>query len=148
MYKLLYVPIVLSIAVYSSDIVNYTDGLKYYQDHQYKKAYPIVLKEAKRGNKEAQYLLADMLEHGYGTKKDIKKSFDWYKASASTYHYVVEDEIAQKKEKPIDKENAFTQKRLQFAFSKLDLTSPDVKEEVTKMVNKNFGIYPHIIQTI
>jgi phospholipase A1 len=143
MYKMLYTSLLLSTAIYSSDIINYADGLKYYQSHQYKKAYPIILKEAKRGNKEAQYLLADIYEHGKGIHKNSQKSFYWYKKSASNYAYISKDETKKTIEKGVDVENAFTQKRLQLAFSKLDLSSPDVKDEVEKFVNKNFGIYPY-----
>jgi phospholipase A1 len=141
MYKIFYITNILTITIYASDLINYTQGLKYYQTEHYKKAYPIVLKEAKRGNKEAQYLLADMLEHGYGVETSIKKSFYWYKKAASTYQYIAQKEKIEKND--IDPDNAFIQKRLQFAFSKIDSSSPDVKREVNKMVNKNFGIYPY-----
>ncbi|PTB87795.1 hypothetical protein C9925_01390, partial [cyanobacterium G8-9] len=97
----------------------------------------------KRGNKEAQYLLADMLEHGYGVEKNIKKSLFWYKKSASTYQYIVHEADRLQNNVDIDPDNAFIQKKLQFAFSKIDLSSPDVRKEVNKMVDKNFGIYPY-----
>lgn len=135
MYKILYLIIVLSLHTMANDMLNYNDGLKYYQNNQYKKAYPIVLHEAKRGNKEAQYILADMYENGYGVKKDIKQSMYWYKKSASNYSYIEKQD-----NNNTDIQN---QQALQFVYSKLDLSSSNVKSEIDKMVNKNFGILPY-----
>lgn len=135
MYKFLYLIIVLSLYTMANDMSNYGDGLKYYQNYQYKKAYPIILQEADRGNKEAQYILANIFENGYGVKKDINKSMALYKKSASNYSYIIKQD-----DNSTDIQN---QQGLQFAFSKLDLSSANVKSEVDKMVNKNFGILPY-----
>jgi phospholipase A1 len=143
MRKIIYNIGLLCSLMQANDIVNYMDGLDYYQKHEYKKAFPIVQKEAKRGNKEAQYLLATLYDKGEGTAKNHQKSYFWYKQAASNYAYIVEEQSTNKQESTPELENAFTQKRLQLAFSKLDLSTADVKDEVKKFVNKNFGIYPY-----
>lgn len=131
----------------ANDILNYTQGLEYYKTQQYQKAYPIILEEAKRGNKEAQYLLASFYENGYGVEKDLEQSIYWYKKASSTYAYIEqkhEKEISKVSTNNIQKDNINKeQEGLQFMFSKLDLTSPNVKDEIGKIVNKDFGILPY-----
>lgn len=132
---------------FANDILNYTQGLEYYKTHQYKKAYPIISQEAKRGNKEAQYLLANLYENGYGIEKDLSKSIFWYKKASSTYAYIVKTKdfhsIQTNKDNILKNKVYEEQKGLQFIFSKMDLTSPNVKDEVGKVVNKDFGILPY-----
>jgi hypothetical protein len=76
----------------ANDILNYTQGLEYYKTQQYQKAYPIILEEAKRGNKEAQYLLASFYENGYGIEKDLEQcqvqSKNAPECSAKVHHLV------------------------------------------------------------
>jgi len=126
----------VSVNLYADTLFDYTDALKLYRTYHYKQAYPIILKEAKIGNKEAQYIIANMFENGYGVKKNIEKSLYWYKKSASSYSYITkqDDNITDIQE---------NQQGLQFAFSKLDLSSPSVKSEVNKTANKNFGLLPY-----
>jgi len=82
---------------------DYNKGLNYYQNNNYKKAYPIILKEAKKGNKEAQYLLGNMYEHAYGIQKDKNKAILWYKKSSS-YAYILNQE---NNERNTSKKNPF-----------------------------------------
>jgi len=135
MFKYIYFIPILSVYLMANNILNYNDGLNYYHNNQYEKAYPIILKEAKTGNKEAQYILANLFENGYGVKKDTEKSRYWYKKSASSYSYIT-------KQDDNSTDIQINQQGLQFTFSKLDLSSLSVKSEVEKMVNRNFGILP------
>lgn len=48
------------------------------------------IKNAKRGNAEAQYQLARCYFHGYGTKVNEKKAFKWYQKSAKQGHSAAE----------------------------------------------------------
>ncbi len=134
----------------SSDLTDYTNGLEYYKTQQYEKAYPIILQEAEKGNKEAQYLLATFYENGYGVEKDLSQSMFWYKKASSTYAYIAniqKDDNNSSEEAPkiveVQSEDTEDQQGLQFIFSKMDLSSPNVKDEVGKIVNKDFGILPY-----
>lgn len=125
---------------------DYSSGLDYYKTKQYKKAYPIILQEAKKGNKEAQYLLANLYENGYGVPKDLAKSIFWYKKASSIYAYIIQTKDTNTSKTTtniLENEQSEEQKGLQFIFSKMDLSSPNVKDEVGKIVNKNFGILPY-----
>ncbi|MBT8344042.1 MAG: phospholipase A [Sulfurovum sp.] len=129
----------------------YTQALVFYQDKNYKKAYGVIKTEAERGNKEAQYILAQMYENGEGIKKDTLKAVHWYKQAASKYAYVQKD---YRKSKVSKKENFFDrvqkqfiytseQKGANFAFSKIDVGTPEVKSMVMKFLENNFGLKPY-----
>lgn len=148
MSKILSLIILLFSLLVANDMSDYNSGLDYYKTKQYKKAYPIILQEAQKGNKEAQYLLASFYENGYGVQKDLQKSIHWFKKASSTYSYILNNEnntttLTTKDEMIEQNENTEEQAGLQFIFSKLDLSSPNVKDEVGKIVNKNFGILPY-----
>jgi len=141
----LFVPL-CTIYAYVDD---YNKGLNYYQNNNYKKAYPIILKEAKKGNKEAQYLLGNMYEHAYGIQKDKNKAILWYKKSSS-YAYILNQENNESNTSNIaivieNQMKSGTQKGLQLLFSKLNTDSPEVKREMQKLVNKDFGLMPYNI---
>jgi phospholipase A1/A2 len=135
------------ISLEANDITNYTQGLNYFQTKQYDKAFIIIQKEAEKGNKEAQYLLATLYEKGLGTSKNIEKSLYWYKQASSTYAYITKTDTTKKdtttdgQVSQSDAQN--TQQGLQFLFSKLDLSSDNVKNEIVKIVNKDFGLMPY-----
>ncbi|WP_373029954.1 phospholipase A [Sulfurovum sp.] len=129
----------------------YTQALVFYQEKNYKKAYDVIKTEAERGNKEAQYILAQMYENGEGIKKDILKAVHWYKQAASKYAYVQKEYT---KSKVTEKENIlerlqkqFTytseQKGANFAFSKIDVETPEVKSMVIKFLENSFGLRPY-----
>ena len=120
--------------VYADTLIDYAESLKLYKTRHYKKALPAILKEAKEGDKEAQYLLASMYENGYGIQKDTTKALYWYKEASSTFKYIVK----QDEDTTADEEEA-----LQYAYTKFDLSNPYVKKEVSKLTNKNFGILPY-----
>jgi phospholipase A1 len=138
------------LALESSRIVSsYNQGLDFFYKKEYKKAFPFILDEAKKDNKEAQYLLGVFYEKGYGVDKDRKKSTFWFKKSSSSFAYLTEEE---------SKDNNFTffeneltqndQNGMQLFFSKIDKEDPVVKEELEKVVNRNFGLMPYHINYI
>jgi len=117
----------------------------------YNDAYPIIQKEAIKGNKEAQYLLAHMYEYGQGVEKDMKKALLWYKKTSFKYSYIV-------KKKPIDTEVTIDNlkqrvenqmshtsegKRKNFLFSKVDSSISEVKSKFMKILENNFGLLPY-----
>jgi len=80
-------------ALESSRIVSsYNQGLDFFYKKEYKKAFSFILDEAKKDNKEAQYLLGVFYEKGYGVDKDRKKSTFWFKKSSSSFAYLTEEE--------------------------------------------------------
>jgi len=134
---LFFVPLFLNATdITNSDLtIDYATALKLYKQKKYKSAYPKILQEAKKGNKEAEYLIAHMYEQGLGVKKDLKKAFYWYKKAADEYSYIV-------KKKSSSKETVQYERALQFAYSKVDVSNPDVKKEAEKILKKDFGILP------
>lgn len=130
---------------------DYTKALMFYQDKNYKKAYVIIEQEAQRGNKEAQYILAQMYENGEGVNKDLSKAVHWYKQAASKYAYVQQEYTkpkGAKEENFFDRvEKQFTQTSVQqgaiFAFSKIDVETPEVKSMVMKFLENSFGLQPY-----
>jgi phospholipase A1 len=142
MKKVLFLSSFLLSSLLANGLVDYTKGLEYYKNSEYKKAFPIILDEAKRGNKEAQYLIANFYENGYGVKKDIIKSLSWYKKASSSYEYIVSAKKIDE-EKLIKASSTNEQKALQYFYSKVDVSSKNVKDEVDKIVNRDFGILPY-----
>lgn len=149
--QLLLIPILLSVLLYSSSADCYATALKLYEEASYTEAYPEIQAQAKKGNKEAQYLLAYMYEEGLGTKQNSAQAIYWYKKSASRYSYTTE------KSPYISEHNASTfsqriknqmkytseEKGGHFAFSKIDTKTPEVKSRLLKMLENNFGLLPY-----
>lgn len=128
---------------------NYAEGIKYYQDGAFDKAFPIIKKEAERGdNKAAEYRLASMYEKGEGTEVDVKQSLFWYKKAAARYSFVT---------KPKPKANrTFTEKLSaqigddemkagdEFKLAHIKAETPEVKSIVTSLVDGDFfGLKPY-----
>ncbi len=147
MFKSFFILSIFVLSLSANNIINYTQGLEYYKNKEYEKAFPIIQKEANKGNKEAQYLLASFYEKGLGVEQNIQNSLYWYKQASSTYQYITKTTHTPKEQKvditesQDDSEN--NQHGLQFMYSKLDLSSENVKNEVEKIVNKDFGLMPY-----
>jgi len=129
----------------------YSQALIFYQDKNYKKAYVIIEKEAQSGNKEAQYILAQIYEKGEGVNKDLLKAVHWYKQAASKYAYVQKEYTKPKGAKEenffdrLEKQFTYTseQQGAIFAFSKIDVTTPEVKSMMMKFLENSFGLQPY-----
>lgn len=129
---------------------SYTQGLKYYEAGEYHKAFPLIVEEAKKDNKAAQYRLAEMYEEGKGTNVNYKESSFWYKKAASKYSFV------EKKVFPPKSASTFS-KRLsaqvgqdsveagnEFALSKIETDTPETKKLFTSLFDGDFfGIQPY-----
>ena len=57
---------------------NLENGIYFYNQKRFNDAYPIIEKEARKGNSEAQYYLGKMYDFGQGKTKNISKAFYWY----------------------------------------------------------------------
>ncbi len=126
-------------------------ALERYQKGAYKEALPEIEREARRGNKEAQYLLAYMYENGLGVPKSAQQAQKWYRKCASKYAYIIEND--EKHQLSVDDrivhrlrnqlKYSSDQKGVNYAFSKIDLSSPAVKSKMMKMLENSFGMQPY-----
>ncbi|MCF6245091.1 MAG: phospholipase A [Sulfurovum sp.] len=129
----------------------YVNALVLYQDGKYKKAYPIILAQAKKGNKEAQYLLGTMLEKGEGVAKNKQKAMYWYKQASSKFSYIREDNKKHKLKRDSSFSNRLknqlkystSQKGANYAFTKVDLSTSAVKSKMMKILENSFGMQPY-----
>lgn len=129
---------------------NYAEGIKYYQDGKFDKAFPIIVKEAEKGtNKAAQYRLAEMYEKGEGTEVDFKKSMLWYKKAASKYSFVnkkkvpkVESTVASRLDAQVGEDSQ--KAGAEFALGKLSTDTPETKAMLTSLIDGDFfGLQPY-----
>lgn len=126
-------------------------ALKLYKQGLYEEAFPTIKEQATKGNREAQFLLANMYEKGLGTVQNSEKAIHWYKNSASKYNYVLEESsnISEGNNSTISdrikKQMHYTtaEKGNHFAFSKLNTNVPEVKSRLLKMIENNFGLLPY-----
>ena len=61
---------------------NLEKGKALYDQKHFVQAFPVIEKEAKEGNPEAQFLLGKMYDLGQGRKKNLKKAVHWYSKGA------------------------------------------------------------------
>ena len=146
--KIAFVLLALTVGLMAG--MEYAQGIKHYEAGEYDKAFPIVLKESKKGsNKAAQYRLAKMYENGLGTKVDYKESTYWYKKAASKYAFI-------DKKKAVDTDSSFmtrldsqfssdnTRAGNEFALAKIDTTTPETKSLLTSLIDGDFfGLTPY-----
>ena len=151
LFSFLFFAVLTSVTLLGQGADEYTNALALYQGKEYEKAFATIEKEAKKGNKEAQYILAQMYENGEGIKKDIHQAVHWYKQAASKYAYVQQEYKTKENDK---EENFFDRLQKQFthtsdkkganyAFSKIDVETPEVKSMVMKFLEKRFGLQPY-----
>ncbi|MBE0499108.1 MAG: SEL1-like repeat protein [Campylobacterales bacterium] len=67
---------------------DYAQAVRYYEKKAYEKAFPLILKEAQKENRAAQYRLALMYENGYGIQADSEQAMQWYKRAAARFEYM------------------------------------------------------------
>lgn len=149
MYKLFFVfSFIFTVSLSASSADAYVHAVNLYHQKMYSDAYPIIQKEAVKGNKEAQYLLAHMYEYGQGVEKDIQKSLFWYKKISLKYDYVVKDKSTGTEiniDEILKQQMGYTfeGKKESFLFSKIDSSSPEVKSKFLKILENNFGLLPY-----
>ena len=128
---------------------DYLEGLELCESNEYEKAFSIILQEAQKDNRAAQYRLAEMYEKGRGTNVDHNRSMYWYKRSADEYSYTQKDHIH-------DGNNSFLadmdeqigedsiKRGREYALAKMNTDTPETKKLV-KALNDGgfFGLQPH-----
>ncbi|MDD2369331.1 MAG: phospholipase A [Sulfuricurvum sp.] len=102
-------------------------------------------KAALSGDRNAQYQLATMYEHGSGIDQNMTKAFYWYKQAARNALANIEDNTSISDDKQVYQIDPATDKEMQkFGIEHLDM--PKKSEERASLVSKmfsNFGILPH-----
>ena len=144
--KIVFIILGLSVGVFG----NYEQAIEYYEMGKYHKAYPMIVKEAKKGtNKAAQYRLAEMYEKGLGTKVDFKESMYWYKQAASKYAYVNKKTVPKKDidtTKTVSTQigNESIKAGNEYALAKMDTNTPETKSWMSAMLDGDFfGLQPY-----
>ena len=130
--------------------MGYAQGIKYFENEEYAKAFPIISKEAQKGvNKAAQYRLSQMYEKGLGTEVDYKKSSYWYKQAASKYAYTKKKSTPDKDSSFMDRIDSQFDKDNQksgneFALGKVDTSTPETKSLFSSLLDGDFfGLTPY-----
>lgn len=147
MYKIVIVVFGLTVGLLAS---KYAEGIKYYDDGVYDKAFPIIVEEAKNDNKAAQYRLAEMYEYGHGTRVNHEKSLYWYKSAASKYATKRPEKAVNKDESSptsVDVKLSYMENMkagAEFALAKMDTDTPETKSLLTSLLDGDFfGLQPY-----
>ena len=74
---------------------DFEEGLKAYNNGDFKKAYVLFLKEAKRGDAIAQNNIGAMYENGQGVLQDYKEAAKWFKLAAEQGHALAKCNLAE-----------------------------------------------------
>ncbi|PHR56196.1 MAG: hypothetical protein COA44_08890 [Arcobacter sp.] len=125
-------------------VAKYTDGLSLYKAQKYDKAFVIILDEAKKGNKAAQYRIGEMYETGKGIKLDYKQAMNWYKRSSSKFAYIEKDLISKEDNKSllIQVQDQFGNDSIvrggEFALAKMDTNTPETKKLMKSLTSGGF----------
>ena len=64
----------------------YNIGYKMYCSKQYKEAIPHLQYAAEKGHVEAQFLIGDCYDNGYGIAEDVDKAMEWYERAGNQGH--------------------------------------------------------------
>lgn len=142
---------ILGFTVILLSSAEYQQGIQYFETGEYDKAFPLVLKESKRGvNRAAQYRLAEMYEKGLGTEVDYKKSSYWYKQAASEYAYIDRQKVTDSNSSFLEKldvrtiSNDDVKAGNEFVLAKLDTYTPETKSLLTSLIDGDFfGLRPY-----
>ena len=74
------------LGIFSKKVREYKIGYKLYSSKQYEEAFPHLQYAAEKGHVEAQFLIGDCYDYGYGIAMDTDKSTDWYEKAAAGGH--------------------------------------------------------------
>jgi TPR repeat protein len=74
---------------------NLADGLKEFDSGDYARAFATLMPIAESGEPEAQCLIANMYQGGYGVEKNIITSIQWYEKSANQGYGVASNNLGE-----------------------------------------------------
>lgn len=133
-------------------IDKYAEGLNLYKEQKYDKAFIIILDEAKKGNKAAQYRIGEMYETGKGTELDYEQAMYWYKRSSSRFAYIEKDLQEQETNTTVLTQvqeqfgNDSITRGSEFALAKMDTNTPETKKLMKSLISGGFfGLQPYNI---
>ncbi|WP_199610589.1 energy transducer TonB [Flocculibacter collagenilyticus] len=75
----------LAITPFSAN-ADFEDAKKLYTNKAYDKAFTEIKSLAEMGHLEAQFMLAESYEHGYGTEQDVTLAYSWYLIARDNKH--------------------------------------------------------------
>lgn len=75
--------------------LNLIDGLKEFDNGNYVRAFAILMPIAESGEAEAQCLIANMYQGGYGVEKNILIATQWYEKSANQGYGVASNNLGE-----------------------------------------------------
>jgi TPR repeat protein len=75
--------------------LNLIDGLKEFDNGNYVRAFATLMPIAESGEAEAQCLIANMYQGGYGVEKNTKLSIQWYEKSANQGYGVASNNLGE-----------------------------------------------------
>ena len=82
---------VTTLTVFAND---FEKGMALYEQKRFSQAFPLVEKEARRGNGQAQFQLGKMYQRGEGTANDTEKAFYWYTRGAEQNNADAQNNLA------------------------------------------------------
>jgi len=128
---------------------DYAEAIRHYEQKDYDKAFPLILKEAQKENNAAQYRLAQMYENGYGTKADLEQAMQWYKRAASRYEYM-QSETSEEENTSVLSHiikqfgNDSIQRGNEYSLAKMDTGTLETKKLLKSIMSDSFfGLQPY-----
>lgn len=128
---------------------DYAKAILYYENKSYTKAFPLVLKEAQKENRAAQYRLAQMYENGYGIEVDPEQAMQWYKRSASRFEYMQSEAREENNTSVLSHiikqfGNDSIQRGNEYSLSQMDTSTPETKKLLKSIMSDSFfGLQPY-----
>ena len=72
----------------------YDEGKKLYDEKKYEQAFPLLMKAAEKGLRNAQYRVGRCYDKGHGVEEDNKTAFIWYEKAAKQEHAKAQYQLA------------------------------------------------------
>ena len=141
----------LNTTIFADDVERYLRADQYFSEQMYKKAYPLLVEEAKKGSKPAMYRLGYMFQNGLGVERSDKKAAYWFQQSAAQYEYTINMESkAERESKTLGErisdqmEPSTNKEGAEYALLKMDTKTPETEKIMSSLIDGNFfGLEPY-----